>query len=168
MLDCCVKSEGNTRMTKKDNIAKHLDDIDFRTREERQKDALPTMLEWRGHLHAAIKKNGLNERLEGQLTMLTSVLWLLMPAKEFDALKQGKIYIDQTLLTPAQKELFMSMQAFNGSPYCDKMDDVSVVGSYIVRMNEVGKQHMAKLVHKHKELAYNIANNIVIKAEGLK
>ena len=77
----------------------HLADIDFRTREKRQADKLTTYLEWYSHLsqNPAI---GYDERLQGQLTMLSSVLWHELPKAEYKKLmKISKPKIDQQKTT---------------------------------------------------------------------
>lgn len=153
-------------MTKADNIKKHLDDIDFRTQEERSKSWKDDFLAWHKDISQTMKVHGYNDMLAGQLTMLSSVLWYLLPPKEYKALVRGRVFIDQDQFTPAQKRLYLSMQAFGGSKYCDKTDDVSVAGSYITRMRGVNKGYMADLFFDNKELGYRIANNIVADSEA--
>lgn len=67
----------------------HLKDIDFRTRAERQKAAIPDFKEWYQDLiaHQAL---GYSERTQGQLTMLSSVLWYLLPEKDYKKLTRLK------------------------------------------------------------------------------
>lgn len=63
----------------------HLKDIDFRSREERQKSAITEFKEWYEDLvaHQALEYS---ERTQGQLTMLSSVLWYLLPEKDYKKL----------------------------------------------------------------------------------
>lgn len=67
----------------------HLKDIDFRTRAERQKDMIPDFMEWYEDLiaHQALTYS---ERTQGQLTMLSSVLWYLLPEKDYKKLTRLK------------------------------------------------------------------------------
>lgn len=67
----------------------HLKDIDFRSRAERQKQMIPDFIEWYEDLiaHQAISYS---ERIQGQLTMLTSVLWYLLPEKDYRKLTRRK------------------------------------------------------------------------------
>lgn len=67
----------------------HLKDIDFRTKSERKKQMIPDFIEWYEDLiaHQAL---GYSERTQGQLTMLTSVLWYLLPEKDYKKLTRLK------------------------------------------------------------------------------
>jgi hypothetical protein len=64
----------------------HIKDIDFRTREERQKQALPDFVEWYKDLAKKSEEEGYSDLLQGQLTMLSSVLWYLLPEKDYKKL----------------------------------------------------------------------------------
>lgn len=151
-------------MSKTDNFAKHIDDIDLRTHEERQKSWRKDFMQWYEDLQSYRKKNGVSdERVEGQLTMLSSVLWYLLDPKQYKALVKGKIYIDQSKLTAEQKKLFTSMMAFNGSPYCDKSSARTVLVSYIQR----AKTSYKDLAVEHTKLARAISYNISAGANPL-
>jgi hypothetical protein len=62
----------------------HLQNIDFRTREQRSKEAIDDFKQWYRDLHVQVCLKP-DERLEGQLTMLSAVLWYLLPASEYKA-----------------------------------------------------------------------------------
>jgi hypothetical protein len=143
-------------VSKTDNIAQHLDDIDFRNHEERQKAWRKDFKVWYKDLWESARANPNDERIAGQLTMLSSVLWYLLEPKEYKALVRGKIYIDQTKFSPQQKKLFISMMAFKGSPYCDKTSARSVLTSYMQR----AKPMYADIAIEENGLAKSIAHNI--------
>lgn len=63
-------------------IQDHIKDVDFRTREERQKVCLPEFIGW----YSNLVSQPYSERNQGQLTMLSSVLWYLLPVKEYKKL----------------------------------------------------------------------------------
>lgn len=63
----------------------HLKDIDFRTRQQRNKNAIMDMKEWYLSLYKSRQTND-SDRLQGQMTMLAAVLWLLLPEKEYKQL----------------------------------------------------------------------------------
>lgn len=70
-------------------IQEHLKDIDFRTRAQRREQAIPDLIEWRSNLRAVLSgKTGLKDSefnhkfIEGQLQMLNSVLWIIMPESD--------------------------------------------------------------------------------------
>ncbi len=67
----------------------HLRDIDFRSREERQKMALVDFKNWYETL-LANQDLAFSERTQGQLTMLSSVLWYLLPESEYKELTSKK------------------------------------------------------------------------------
>lgn len=149
-------------MSKKDNTAKHLDDIDFRRHAERSEAWKEDFLAWHASLHKAIKRDGSSDLLYGQLMMLSHVLWYLLEPKEYLALTRNKIYIDQKTLTPDQKKLYTSMQAFKGSPHCIRSSINTVLISYSQRMADIGKHQMANLALVEEELATKIAANMVV------
>lgn len=68
------------------NYLKHLKDIDFRTREERSQNRIETYKEWYKILISVPQ----NERIAGQLTMLSAVLWHELPANEYKKLTTSK------------------------------------------------------------------------------
>lgn len=57
----------------------HLKDIDFRTHAVRQSHALEDFKKWYDELEAVEQ----TERIQGQITILSSVLWYLMDPKEY-------------------------------------------------------------------------------------
>lgn len=57
----------------------HLKDIDFRTHAVRQSQSLEDFKSWYEEL-AVVEKT---ERIQGQITILSSVLWYLMDPKEY-------------------------------------------------------------------------------------
>lgn len=67
----------------------HLKDIDFRTKAQRKKHMVKDLKEWYEDL---IAHQGLtySERTQGQLTMLSAVLWYLLPDKDYKKLTQLK------------------------------------------------------------------------------
>lgn len=67
----------------------HLKDIDFRSRAERSKQMIPDFKKWYEDLvaHQALSYS---ERTQGQLTMLSSVLWYLLPEKDYKKLTRLK------------------------------------------------------------------------------
>lgn len=67
----------------------HLKDIDFRTKAQRKKEMVSDFKEWYEDLiaHQALSYS---ERTQGQLTMLTSVLWYILPEKDYKKLTQLK------------------------------------------------------------------------------
>lgn len=67
----------------------HLADIDFRTREQRQSTRLETYIDWYNQLSEYLSRHD-DERLQGQLTMLSSVLWHELPKSEYKKLVTGK------------------------------------------------------------------------------
>ena len=64
------------------SIAEHLQDIDFRKKEVRQKDYLKEFILW----HKQLSKEPYSDLIHGQLTMLSAVLWYLLPTKEYKKL----------------------------------------------------------------------------------
>lgn len=146
-------------MSNADNIAKHLDDIDFRTWEERHEAVKEDLVEWYRQIWQACMDDPFNERLSGQLAAISVALWYLLDPKEYKALKHGKRYIDQSELNAEQKRLFISLNAFNGSPYCDHDSWDTVLTSYLLR----AKPMYQALVKKYPKLAEDVAFNIAVK-----
>lgn len=73
----------------------HLRDIDFRTREQRSKEAISDFKQWYQDLHIQVRLQP-DERLEGQLTMLSVVLWYLLLASEYKAfMKIGQATVEK-------------------------------------------------------------------------
>lgn len=68
----------------------HLKDIDFRTREERQKDALTEFQAW----YVQLSGCPYSELNQGQLSMLSAVLWYLLPANQYKKLVTSKKDLD--------------------------------------------------------------------------
>jgi hypothetical protein len=68
----------------------HIKDIDFRTREERGKEAIPEMVEWYKELLDRAGEEPYSDLLQGQISMLSSVLWLLLPKNEYNKLRRKK------------------------------------------------------------------------------
>lgn len=73
-------------MVKKD----HLKDIDFRTREVRQLESIPEMISWYKELHQRQEEKEYDAYLNGQSSMLSSVLWYLLPKKDYKKLTKLK------------------------------------------------------------------------------
>ena len=74
-------------------IQEHLQDIDFRSQEERSKQVIPDLTLWYNSL---IDNKDLmkDQRLIGQVTMLSSVLWYLLPSKDYKNLMKLKPIAD--------------------------------------------------------------------------
>lgn len=144
-------------MSKLDNIQKHLDDIDFRNHEERQRAWRTDFKKWYRDIWRAYRADPDNDRLGGQLTMLSSVLWYLLEPKEYKALVRGKVFIDQAKFSPEQKKLFTSMMAFNGSPHCDHTSGRTVLDSYVERAKPMYLNILAHEENLAKAIAHNIA-----------
>lgn len=68
------------------NTSDHLIDIDFRTREVRQASSLEELTRWYLKLSYLQNTEGYDDFLQGQMTMLSSVLWYLLPANEYKKL----------------------------------------------------------------------------------
>lgn len=66
----------------------HLKDVDFRTREVRQLEALEDFKRWYESL-VVVKRP--SDRLQGQLTMLSAVLWHLLPPSDYKKLVTRKM-----------------------------------------------------------------------------
>lgn len=66
--------------------SEHLKDIDFRTRAERQKDSTAEFIRWYNEL----ARRPHSDLLQGQLSMLSAVLWYLLPEKDFRKLTKLK------------------------------------------------------------------------------
>lgn len=71
----------------KNNIVKHLADIDFRTREERSKGWKVEFMRWYEDLDRALLYNPQDPILQGQMMMLSSVLWHLLREPEYKQLR---------------------------------------------------------------------------------
>jgi hypothetical protein len=143
------------------SIKEHIEDIDFRNHAERQKSWRNDFIKWHREIRKALREDPFNDRLAGQLTMLSSVLWYLLSPKEYKAVIAGKIFVDQDKLTRTQKKLFVSMNAFNGSSHCDKRDGIKVYESYMKR----AKPAYQKIAYDNPKLAHAIAYNIAVAAE---
>lgn len=70
-------------------IKDHLKDIDFRSREERQKQMIPDLKDWYENLQAH-QALSYSETTQAQITMLSSILWLLLPEKDYKRLTRLK------------------------------------------------------------------------------
>lgn len=79
------------------SIKKHIKDIDFRARSVRQSERMGTYKDWYKHLLS----QPYSERNQGQLTMLSAVLWHELPKKEYENLVTDK-HQDE----PTNTELF--------------------------------------------------------------
>lgn len=64
----------------------HVVDIDFRSWQARHDAATSDFISWYEELSRRIDSEGLTERLSGQITMLSSVLWYLLTPKEYKKL----------------------------------------------------------------------------------
>ena len=71
-------------------IQDHLDDIDFRTWSERSKSATEDFVNWYNQLHEYADSHDYDERIQGQLLMLSSVLWYLLDPKDYKKLVKLK------------------------------------------------------------------------------
>lgn len=68
----------------------HLKDIDFRKREVRQADYVNEFTNWYNELFEYSQNHDYNQTVQAQLTMLSSVLWYLLPAKDYKKLTKHK------------------------------------------------------------------------------
>lgn len=78
------------------SVKDHLSDIDFRTREARQADAITDFIKWYEDLHRQLAiqfTSGTNS----QLQMLTSVLWYLLPKADYKKLTRRKPQLNEAL-----------------------------------------------------------------------
>jgi len=64
-------------------VSMHLKDIDFRSREQRSRQAIADFKKMYTELHLSSINGPENPRTEGQRTMLATVLWYLMPKREY-------------------------------------------------------------------------------------
>lgn len=69
-------------MDKQTKILQHIKDIDFRTKEARQEHAVDDFKDWYNDLQAH-QSIAYSETTQAQLSLLSSVLWYLMPHKEY-------------------------------------------------------------------------------------
>jgi hypothetical protein len=76
-------------VSKQQNILQHLGDIDFRKRENRQENAIEDFKEWYEDLVVS-QELDYSERVQGQLTMLSSILWYLLPPADYKKLTKLK------------------------------------------------------------------------------
>lgn len=65
----------------------HLKDIDFRTREQRQATSTDTFIEWYEELQTRLENN-YDERIAGQLEILSAVLWHILPLSDYANLRK--------------------------------------------------------------------------------
>lgn len=63
----------------------HLQDIDFRTKAERQVSIIPDITGWYETLIRS-QTNNFSDIVQAQITMLSSVLWYLLPEKDYKKL----------------------------------------------------------------------------------
>lgn len=75
------------KSTTEEKILQHLPDIDFRSREERQFNCLEDFKQW----YLDLQKLPYDDITHGQLTMLSTILWHLLPMHEYKALQKGKV-----------------------------------------------------------------------------
>lgn len=68
----------------------HLKDIDFRKREVRQADYINEFTNWYNELFEHSQNHDYNQTVQAQLTMLSSVLWYLLPKKDYNKLVKHK------------------------------------------------------------------------------
>ncbi len=71
------------------NIQEHLDDVDFRSREQRQANRKETYIDWYNQLSECLLGHD-DERLQGQLTMLSAILWHELTPNEYKKLTTSK------------------------------------------------------------------------------
>ena len=64
-------------------IEDHLADIDFRKKEVRQANYLEEFKNWYNELYEYSESHEYNERIQGQLALLSAVLWHLLPTKDY-------------------------------------------------------------------------------------
>lgn len=67
-------------------IEEHLKDIDFRKREVRQATHKETFIDWYNQLYEYSSRHDYDPLIQGQLTMLSSVLWYLLPKQDYKKL----------------------------------------------------------------------------------
>lgn len=70
-------------------VQDHLKDIDFRSRTERQKHIKEDLSEWYKDLQAH-QSLAYSETTQAQITMLSSILWYLLPEKDYRKLTRRK------------------------------------------------------------------------------
>lgn len=68
------------------SVEEHLADIDFRKREVRQANHINQFKEW----YVELAQQPYSDMIQGQLSMLSAVLWHLLPAKEYKKLVTSK------------------------------------------------------------------------------
>lgn len=74
-------------------IEDHLADIDFRKKEVRQANHVEEFKKWYNELQKYATHHDLDERIQGQLTMLSAVLWHLLSTKDYKKVHETKIII---------------------------------------------------------------------------
>lgn len=84
-------------MSKQDNILQHIADIDFRTKEERQRHALDDFKGWYDALYDQ-QLLSYSDLAQAQLTLLSSILWYLMPDKEYKKFLKRKPVVSAPVL----------------------------------------------------------------------
>lgn len=72
------------------NALEHLEDIDFRSREERQALASEELVKWYNRVFDAYSADPSSEWLGGQLSMISACLWMLLPKAEYKKLRTIK------------------------------------------------------------------------------
>ncbi len=70
----------------KASMYKHIKDIDFRTREVRQENAIEDFKQWYLHLTSL----PYSETTQAQIGMLSAVLWYTLPKNEYKKLVTNK------------------------------------------------------------------------------
>lgn len=70
----------------------HLKDVDFRTREIRQASHINQFKEW----YVQLSQEPYSDMIQGQLSMLSAVLWHLLPKSEYKKLVTSKKDLNAT------------------------------------------------------------------------
>ena len=72
------------------NISDHVADIDFRSREVRQASKIEDFTDWYLELSEYSDNHDYDPWIQGQLTMLSSMLWYLLPERDYKKLTRRK------------------------------------------------------------------------------
>ncbi len=68
------------------SVEKHLNDIDFRSRGDRSKNAVPDFIMW----YETLIERPYSPENQAQIRMLSSVLWYLLPKADYKRLTSRK------------------------------------------------------------------------------
>lgn len=94
------------------NTKEHLKDIDFRSREERSRHSVEDFKKWYTILTNYEREHGYDPLTHGQLTMLTAVLWYLLPEKEYEELRNIPKKTPTKIIEQADQEQLFELRTF--------------------------------------------------------